>query len=213
MSPERTHLDESTWERLAVGELAADERARALEHVMGCERCRKIYRGLLALKQGAAGFDPGAAAGTAPRRPRVRRGPLFLAASTAVAAAAALALWIGARPPASPPAPPVRRGATQDGGSVHRAIVVEGPRGAVAAPPATFSWRPVDGADRYRVTLFGADGAPRWTDAWRPADAALAAWPADLLPAPGTYFWRVEAAQGDVVIAESPLVELRLGAR
>jgi hypothetical protein len=53
------HLDEATWERLAMRELDAEARGRALAHVNACECCMKIYRGLLLLKAEAKAIDPG----------------------------------------------------------------------------------------------------------------------------------------------------------
>jgi hypothetical protein len=64
------------------------------------------------------------------------------------------------------------------------------PVGAVAAAPL-LRWAPVDGADRYRVTLFDADGEVLYetelTDTVAPVPDTVAVLPGQ------TYLWKVEA--------------------
>jgi len=49
------HLDDATWERLAMdevdAELDAEERRQAFDHITRCSSCRDIYRGLRLLKK------------------------------------------------------------------------------------------------------------------------------------------------------------------
>jgi hypothetical protein len=80
------HPSDATWERLALGELPVAERAAAIEHALGCPDCRRVYKALLALEEGARAFDPGVPGA----RPRGRR--WIVAGSAALAIAAALAL-------------------------------------------------------------------------------------------------------------------------
>jgi hypothetical protein len=63
----------------------------------------------------------------------------------------------------------------------------------------------VSGADRYRVTLFDADGAVRYEIELAGTVVIL---PDSVLPAPGgTYWWRVDARLGFDRWAGSALIE------
>ena len=53
MADNMAHPDEATWERLAVGELDAAARDAAFDHILECERCSRIWRGVLTLKSEA----------------------------------------------------------------------------------------------------------------------------------------------------------------
>jgi hypothetical protein len=174
------HVDEAVWERLAMRELSTTERAATLEHVMACERCRTIWRGLTELEAGArdAGLYP-----TPVRRARWWIG----AGAAAVAVAAALVLWW--RLPGEPE--------TLRGGPDRAVELIE------PAPP--LRWQPVDGATRYRVEVFTADGHAVWT---RELATTSVPWPADQRP--GTYRWRVTALGTAGELAHSRLAPLEI---
>ena len=64
-------------------------------------------------------------------------------------------------------------------------------RTAILADRPTFSWRPVTGATRYRVTISSADKGELWT---REVDGRSLAWPEDAAAiGAGDYLWEVEA--------------------
>jgi hypothetical protein len=152
------HLDDATWERLAMDELAADERARLLVHIAACPSCSKLWIALRHLEAEAAAIDPavrrtatGIAEDTdelAARRPRkITR---ILIATSGLVAAAALALWLWPRPgpDALEPVEVVR-------GSASGSLVVEVASGVLR-------WRPVAGATGYRVSIFDGEGRRIW---------------------------------------------------
>jgi hypothetical protein len=183
------HPPEEAWERLACGELSEHERRSLLDHVVDCAECTRIWRALVALERGARRFDPGVPKpGLAtPRRPAPRAWTWGLGGALA-AAAAALTLWIGVRPPAPPPAEPA--GETFRSGPAEPARpVLRAPLGAVDVPGA-FAWEPVEGAVNYRIELLDAGGEIVWTAA---TEETSVAWPATLPGSPGRYYWRVVA--------------------
>lgn len=89
------HLDETTWERLALGELPAAEREAALAHVVRCAACAATWRGLLALGREARTFDRGVPRAAPSWRARVVHPPSWqlLAASLLVAATGAALVY------------------------------------------------------------------------------------------------------------------------
>ena len=64
------------------------------------------------------------------------------------------------------------------------------PVGRVASA-RTLQWTSVEGADRYRVTLFDIDGSVRFAS--EVTDTAVAIPPSVILVAGRAYAWRVEA--------------------
>jgi len=103
-------------------------------------------------------------------------------------------------------------------GGVHRAPTITNgshpsalsPQGAVAEVHELL-WTAVEGADRYRVTVFDADG--RVVYELEPV-AAVAPLPDSLRLAPGRrYLWKVEARVGFDRWVASDLVEFSLGSR
>lgn len=188
-----SHLDETTWERLALDELAPEDRQRALAHVVSCPRCTTVWKSVLALEREARAFDP---SGPPPRvlAPRSRR---WLAGGVAVAlaAAAVLAIVLVRRP--------------HDEGRVLRGsgatLEVASPRGEVGRP-VRFAWTPVAGADRYRLELFSGPGELAWsttvTDGPYEVPAGVELGQAR--------FARVTALAGDRPITSSRLVEITI---
>jgi hypothetical protein len=184
------HLDAQTWERLAMGELAQDERDRALRHATSCKQCARVLKGLLLLERGAREIP-----GARPAAPARRR--WLVAGGAALAAAAALAIWLGTRPP---------KPATQMRGPDDERVELIAPRGDVAGAPE-LSWQPVEGAGDYRVEVFTEDGRPLWQ---RDVAAPPLAWPAGTSAAPGVYRWRVTARKAGAAIAVSRLEAFRI---
>ena len=120
----------------------------------------------------------------APPGPRWRRFAL-----PAVAAAAILALVLGPLDLRQKPAD-LHRAPTITNGSLPSAVTPQGPVAGVAE----LRWTPVEGADRYRVTLFDAEG--RVVYEVEPV-AAVAPLPDSVQLAPGRrYLWKVEARVG-----------------
>lgn len=189
------HLTEAAWDRLVSGDAGDAERAELFDHVLACERCSTIWRGVLALQQDAAAQGLVA--------PAVQPRASWRSPAVALAIAATLILAVGSvfiiRRPA-PVADTVRSGdqlATIDG------LMMAYDRDYVP----TFVWPPVISATQYRVEVFSADGKPVWS---RTQAAPPLPWPADVTAAKGAYRWRVEALKGDTVIARSRLTAMEL---
>ena len=134
-----THLDDTTWEQLAMNELAGDARAEALRHVMECPRCRTIHRGLrtLEIEARAEGLLPA----------RKRRGWIAIVGVAAAAAAGVLLWWQLGRSPDEP----VVRGGSATIDVIAPATVHAGER---------VTWTPAGGA--YTIDVFAEDGTPAW---------------------------------------------------
>jgi hypothetical protein len=193
--PRTPHLEDAEWERLALREMDAVERARVLLHVTACASCARTYRGLEALATEARTFDAGVPVPEMPRE--TSRAPRWLLGS--LAAAAAFAGWAVLRPlPA--PAPPSEAGGGEAGQNPPAAVRGEAPAeaprpvapsGRLTVAPAAFRWEGTEEARGYRVRLLRGDGEPLWTSPEVPGTEV--AWPAELRLAPGAYMWRVEA--------------------
>jgi hypothetical protein len=65
-------------------------------------------------------------------------------------------------------------------------------------------WSRVDGADRYRVTVFDSGGSPLWQEATRDTTLVLTA---DRLTGGARHHWKVEARLGIDRWTASPLAE------
>lgn len=84
---EMGHPDDATWEAMAVGTLTGPARAELFDHVVTCERCADIWRGLEALR---VETDAGSMTSTAPSAPaaswlRSYAVPLAIAATLVLA--------------------------------------------------------------------------------------------------------------------------------
>jgi len=188
-------LDDDTLAALAEGILEPETRDDALSHVAGCDRCRRI-----AASVARAIADPEVArAARAERFARGSRVRRFTAASLIVAAAAALVLL-------------VLPSHVEESLPTHRTRPI-----AAAAPPEvlrpigtvaearTFSWGPVPGADRYRVSLFDAVGAVLYEAELTGTVLTL---PDTVRAVPGeTYWWKVDARLGFDRWVGSSLIE------
>lgn len=196
-------IDDDTWERLAMGELSAAERARVLGHVTGCRECAAIYRGLARLEADARAAGLGApppsvdAVAAAVREPTARRWgprPWLAGAMVGLAAAAVVLLWVRARSPEELE-PGHRRGAGR------AEVVLLAPAGA----PPTLAWQPVAGAVGYRVSVFTADGRPVLV---REVTAPPLVWPAEVAAPAGELRWKVEALGREGPLGTSRLAPL-----
>lgn len=186
------HLDELTWERLACGELDEAARQAALEHLLSCRECADVGRVVMAIRSGAAAFDPAAPGATAHHATDnlrwLRRGvlPALLTAAAAIVLVVVIRPQLGRTPVTGTPPGPVLRAARV--AAVPQPVA---PVGSVAAPPAAFEWRPVEEPASYVVELLDSSGATLWTST--EITATQAPWPHGLeLPA-GTLYWRVTA--------------------
>lgn len=195
MADDMAHPDEATWDRLASGELEAGARNAAFDHIVGCERCSRIWRGVLTLESEAQaqGLIPRAA----PARVSWLRSPLL-----PLALAATLVLAIGGMV--------LLRQPTGDQTSLRGTARAEVEHltttiGADGVP--TFAWTPLVTATRYRLDLFSIDGRPLWT---REVQAPTVRWPDDELRTTGAYRWRVEALNAGAVVARSRLAEFEV---
>ena len=183
---------------LADGGLDGQARELAVEHLAGCAHCRATLSSLV-----RALADPPVAREVS-RVETPRRGR-FLRIAIPLAAAAVLLVFVWPRPLDNGPV-------TEPG---HRAPTITAapepsglwPIGPVARA-GSLRWEAVPGADRYRVTLFDAQGRVLYesqlTDTVAPLPDSIS------LVAGPTYLWKVEARTGWDRWSGSPLVEFSL---
>jgi len=191
-SPEESHLSDEQWERLACDEMGPGEREAALEHVVSCPECTQLYRGVLALREGAQAFDPAAPPPQVQETPtRAWRWGRWVT-GLAAAAAAVVAVFV-LRPAGGPvPARPFpSHGVTLRAGGTPEGPVLVAPLGAVPGDPGVLSWRAAEGARGYIVELLDADGELLWRS--DEVAGTYTRWPSAVRPAPGRYYWRVLA--------------------
>lgn len=189
------HLDDATWERLAHGEIAGPARDAWFDHILGCERCSRIWRGVLTLQNEAQ------AAGLIPRDEPVRvawlRPPVvaFALAATLVLAIAGVV---------------IHRRMTDDSSTMRGGVtaVVENLTTTTASDGVpSLAWTTVATATSYKIDLFSEDGRPVWA---REVDAPPARWPDNVPRTAGKYRWKVDAMATGAVIARSRLAELEV---
>jgi tetratricopeptide (TPR) repeat protein len=82
------HVGEDTWVSLAAGDLSPEAKAAALAHVVTCEDCTRVWRGITALE------DEARAGGVLPAQSRTPFTALRAAPWLAVAAGIALAVLL-----------------------------------------------------------------------------------------------------------------------
>jgi anti-sigma factor ChrR (cupin superfamily) len=189
-------LDQTTIAAVVDGTLDPDSRTPVIQHLASCARCRAAVAGVSRILSDTA-VSRAVVAVERPQWARRWHVPV------GVAAAAALALLL---------AWPRQ---VDDGEPVHRAPTITAtpepvpmsPVGAVA-DAAALSWAAVAGADRYRVTLFDADGRVVFETLLRDTVASL---PDSVTLRPGRpYLWKVEARTGWDRWASSPLIEFTI---
>jgi hypothetical protein len=190
------HLDEATWDRIVGGDIETAARDHAFDHVVECAACSRVWRGILDLKSEAETqglIAAGAAAATS--RWRSHYVPLAIAATLVIAVAGVMMT--------RPPAP--------ESGTVRGTAAVATVEGLMMAYDRagvpTLVWPPTPAATRYRVEVFFEDGRPAWSAEMA---AAPARWPDATPRARGAYRWRVEAFDGDTIIARSRLTPMEI---
>jgi hypothetical protein len=189
------HLDEATWDALAGSHADAARREAAFDHVVACERCSRIWRGVLALREEAETQK------LIPRAP-VPVTPWWKASLVPLAAAASLLVVIGGLYVSRQGTAPEVTRTTGAMAPIETLMTAYGNDGVPA-----FVWVPVANVDRYRVEVFTDDGRPVWT---REVAQPPAAWPGDIPRQSGTFRWRVAALRGGDVVARSAIVAVEI---
>lgn len=189
-------LSDDLLAALAEGSLEERNRPAALRHIAECAFCRSAVASVArAMADSAVTREVG-------RLDRTGRKHFLRIAVPAVAAAAVIVLISWPPPPGGPEF--AHRAPTIAAGTAPAPVA---PVGAVAQG-SVFRWSPVDGADRYRVTLFDADGHVRYETELPTATMAL---PDSVVLIPGRpYLWKVEARLGFDRWATSELVEFSI---
>ena len=198
------HIDEATWDRIVATEIDPAERETAFDHVVTCDRCSRIWRGVLALQEEARNqglLDRE----TTPTSWRARRslgeggwrGRLVPLAAAAILIVAISGLLISRRAPDADAVRSTTALATVDG--LMMSYSAEG--------VPVFIWAPVRAATGYRVELFTDDGRPVWA---RDVEAPPLRWPADAPRTTGAFRWRVVANGSSGVVAQSPLTAVEI---
>jgi hypothetical protein len=196
-SPAADCLDDDTLGALAEGTLGLEARSAALPHLAACARCRA---GVASLARALADPDVAREVTALAAAPRGR----WRRFAVPAAAAAILFVLLGPLDVLRRERSDVHRAPTITNGSLPSALT---PQGAVA-DVQELRWMPVEGADRYRVTVFEADGRVLYEV--EPA-APVAPIPDSLVLASGRrYLWKVEARVGFDRWVSSDLVEFSL---
>jgi len=192
------HVSDALWEKLACGELSAEERTRVADHITRCRTCFDMYRATRELREGARAFDSNVPHDAPPAVVKSQSASLRPWWPYAAAAAIVLAAVLVPLMRSSAPEPEVTRTL-----SPAPTVVLTAPLGTVALGSALFEWQAVPGAQAYRVRLFSEQGVPLWTSA-DVAGTSVARPDSVPLPA-GRYFWRVTARADGEILAESAL--------
>jgi hypothetical protein len=189
-------MDEASLVEFLNGRVAG--RQGQIAHLAACGRCRGQLASLVELLA-----DPGVAGALHQLEqadaPWAGRGRNAMAASLIAAVAVLAVVWPkGTEDDPSHRAPTITAATTPVPGS---------PRGDVAEA-TTLRWVAVAGVDRYRVTLFDAEGRVRFQS--QTADT-MAALPDSVILVPDrSYLWRVEARTEVGRWTPSDLVEFRI---
>jgi hypothetical protein len=183
------HLEVEQVVGFIEGSLEPAERTRVEAHLADCAECTSEIVSARRLARPAAASK--------------RRLVSFV--SAAAAAGVLLAVWTGYGG--------LRRGGTELRelpGPALEAPTPLGPR-STDTLPVTFRWSPVAGADRYRISLFDAEGSVLWESEVAGSTAAL---PDSVRLTPATpYLWQVAARTGVGRWSAAPLTDFRLGER
>lgn len=188
------HIDEATWDRIVANQIEPEARDRVFDHVLECDECARVWRGVLALQADAE--SQGLIAHEEAVTPWSSR-------LLPLAAAAALVLAIGGVMLMRQPQP-----GEESIRSATGVATVEGLMMAYAADGVpTLVWTPVPAATRYHVEVFTDEGRPVWD---REVASPPLRWPDQTPRATGTYRWRVEALNDDAILARSRLTLMEL---
>ena len=193
MNDDRTgHLTADQLVALLGHELGTEERSDAQLHLARCSECRDELVAVTEILQ--------------PERtdPSQRKLPWRVLAPVAAAAAAVFLMVAGPWGPGSTDDAPQHRDSPAQTSIVPTPVA---PLGSVSAVEQLV-WRVVDGADRYRLTLFDAEGEVLWK-ATTP-DTIIDLPESIELNAGSRYLWRLEARVGWDMWEASELNEFRV---
>ena len=200
------HLEAMVTASYLDGSLPLPAREALESHLAGCDECR-AWMALFRLRDESASESApaemlrraralGTEAEASPRATSPRRLALWGGLAAGVLAAAGLAIWT--RGGAGPSARVERLGTEPAIEAIFPAR-----NEPVEAARLAFRWSPVQGADRYVVSVLDAAGA-EIASLEAGAAGGQAVWPSDRpLPPPGTYLWSVRALALDRVVAET----------
>jgi Arc/MetJ family transcription regulator len=198
------HLDDDVMAAVIEGSAASSERDAAVRHLVDCASCRAQVAELSAVLG-----DPLVVAERSAVQRAPSRGHRFVRPVVVAGLAAAAMLVIAVRQGVGPrDTMPTR----DEYGTLSTGPVIIAPT-ATVNDSAVFRWSRVEGADRYRVTVFLADGSVVWET--QTADTfAVPASPAQF-SRDTTYLWKVEARMNFDRWLGSGLAEFRVrgGAR
>jgi hypothetical protein len=186
-------------EDLSLSHPTDDELAAYLGHELEGEMLRRVE---LHLARCATCREEVVDARDILRTPRRVRWPVL--APVAAAAAVALLFISWPRNTDLPTGQPVHRETPSELGVAPVPVSPVGAAGDVRA----LVWRRVPGADRYRLTLYGAEGSVLWRATT--ADSLILLPDSVAFQAGELYLWRVEARVGWDVWESSDLTEFRL---
>ncbi len=194
------HPDDDAWEKLAMGELSAEDKAGVLDHASRCAQCARLLRGLHALEREALTVDP--------ERARVLTGESHRATSRwwvggilATAAALLIAVSVNVLSPRTSTDVTVRSSAPSRPEPL-------GPVGTLRQRPASFDFEPAVEGSRFSVELLDDAGAPIWKS--RESMSTSLPWPRDIDTPPGRYYWRVFETDAVGDTTASPLAAFEL---
>lgn len=203
------HPDEWVTASYLEGNLAGPERERFEAHLASCDLCRDGVTLLRSAEDDGAAVPPEAL-----RRARAVSAPsggssrnrllLGVAASLLIISAVAvgvLRFGSGHRPAPSPIRgnPPTFTGLFPSGNTL------------VSPSHVIFRWSPVEGADRYELSVFDAAGK-KVAQATLDSKDVSAPWPEDAPPpTAGSYLWKIRAMALDRAVAESDPIAFEVG--
>lgn len=180
------HPTEDDWVRLAGSAMDEAERVAAVDHVIRCSDCARVYRGLVDLEDGARAFDASLPRGLGAATLRLGQTARW---GTWAAIAAAAAVVFAIAEPRRAPAPSAATGLELRGGSPRPELAE--PLGAVARWPERLRWTAAGSARAYRVRILDAEGELVWTSPL--VTATEISWPAEVAARPGRLYWQVIA--------------------
>ena len=193
------HPDNDDWERLAMDELTPHDKARLLDHASRCTECALLLRGLHALEREALQVD---AERTAVLTRGTREGSRrWLGGVLAAAAALLVAVSFSVLAPERSTEMTVRSFDPSRPEPL-------GPVGKLQRRPESFVFRPALEGSRFSVELLDEAGTPIWKS--RSSTLTTVPWPAELVPRPGRYYWRVFETDDDGAVTASPITAFDL---
>jgi len=203
------HPDDTVTASYLDGTLEGQSLERFESHLAECDLCRDGIALLRSAEGGAQQVPPEflrRARTSPPRRGWMPRGRLLLGVAASfllIAAITAGVLRLGS-PERQAPSPV--RGSSPT-------FTELSPSGDTLLPPSHvwFRWSPVEGADRYELSVFDTAGT-QVAQALLGAEETSTPWPADAPPpAPGQYLWKIRAMALDRVVAESGPTPFEVG--